>query len=132
MLIVQKYGGTSLAGMSRLRAAARRVTGLARQGNQVVVVVSAQGDTTDMLIEKATQVNRRGSAREMDAYLAAGAFCCVGYFCTTLTGVFLGQHRTIRQEVSARIFAPIQSSENGGILYVFPIFGTAEVGQKGG
>ena len=72
MLIVQKYGGTSLAGMSRLRAAARRVTGLARQGNQVVVVVSAQGDTTDMLIEKATQVNRRGSAREMDAYLAAG------------------------------------------------------------
>ena len=53
MLIVQKYGGTSLAGMSRLRAAARRVTGLARQGNQVVVVVSAQGDTTDMLIEKA-------------------------------------------------------------------------------
>ena len=44
----------------------------------------------------------------------------------------LRQHRTIRQEVSARIFAPIQSSENGGILYVFPIFGTAEVGQKGG
>lgn len=60
MLIVQKYGGTSLAGMSRLRAAARRVTGLARQGNQVVVVVSAQGDTTDMLIEKATQVNPPG------------------------------------------------------------------------
>ena len=53
MLIVQKYGGTSLAGMSRLRAAARRVTGLARQGNQVVVVVSAQGDTTDILLEKA-------------------------------------------------------------------------------
>ena len=69
MLIVQKYGGTSLAGMSRLRAAARRVTGLARQGNQVVVVVSAQGDTTDVLIEKATQVNRRGSAREMDVFL---------------------------------------------------------------
>ena len=44
----------------------------------------------------------------------------------------LGQHRAIRQEVSARIFDPIQSSENGGILYVFPIFGTAEVGQKGG
>ena len=42
----------------------------------------------------------------------------------------LRQHRTIRQEVSARIFDPIQSSENGGILYVFPIFGTAEVEQK--
>ena len=44
----------------------------------------------------------------------------------------LRQHRTIRQEVSGRIFDPIQSSENGGILYVFPIFGTAEVEQKGG
>ena len=96
MLIVQKYGGTSLAGMSRLRAAARRVTGLARQGNQVVVVVSAQGDTTDMLIEKAAQVNRRGSAREMDAYLAAGeqmsaglmtmAIGAMGYSAVSLTG----------------------------------------------
>ena len=44
----------------------------------------------------------------------------------------LGQHRTIQQEVSGRIFVPIQSSENGGILYVFPIFGTAEVEQKDG
>ena len=44
----------------------------------------------------------------------------------------LGQYRAIRQEVSGRIFVPIQSSENGGILYVFPIFGTAEVEQKGG
>ena len=96
MLIVQKYGGTSLAGMSRLRAAARRVTGLAQQGNQVVVVVSAQGDTTDMLIEKAAQVNRRGSAREMDAYLAAGeqmsaglmtmAIGAMGYSAVSLTG----------------------------------------------
>ena len=43
-----------------------------------------------------------------------------------------GQHRTIRQEVSGRIFVPIQISENGGILYVFPIFGTAEVEQKDG
>ena len=45
---------------------------------------------------------------------------------------FFRQHRTIRQEVSGRIFVPIQSSENGGILYVFPIFGTAEVEQKDG
>ena len=44
----------------------------------------------------------------------------------------LGLHRTIRQEASGRIFVPIQSSENGGILYVFPIFGTAEVEQKDG
>ena len=112
MLIVQKYGGTSLAGMSRLRAAARRVTGLARQGNQVVVVVSAQGDTTDMLIEKATQVNRRGSAREMDAYLAAGeqmsaglmtmAIGAMGYSAVSLTGWQAGI-RTDGVHGSARI-----------------------------
>ena len=72
MLIVQKYGGTSIGDCSRLQAAAQRVALLARQGTQVVVVVSAQGDTTDAMIEKAVEVNRRGSAREMDAYLAAG------------------------------------------------------------
>ena len=72
MLIVQKYGGTSLAGMSRLRAAARRVTGLARQGNQVVVVVSAQGDTTDDLIAKAAEINPKASKREMDMLLSTG------------------------------------------------------------
>ena len=42
----------------------------------------------------------------------------------------LGQHSTIRQEVSGRIFVPIQSSENGGILYVFPTFKTARMGQR--
>ncbi len=96
MLFVQKYGGTSLADAERIRKAARRAAGLARQGNQVVVVVSAQGDTTDLLIEKAAQVNRRGAAREMDAYLAAGeqmaaglmamAIGAMGYPAVSLTG----------------------------------------------
>ncbi len=72
MLIVQKYGGTSLSDTHRIHAAARRVTGLARQGAQIIVVVSAQGDTTDQLIERAKAVNPRGASREMDAYLAAG------------------------------------------------------------
>ena len=72
MLIVQKYGGTSLQDAGRVRTAARRVTGLAQQGARVVVVVSAQGDLTDTLIERAAELNRRGSAREMDAYLSAG------------------------------------------------------------
>lgn len=72
MRIVQKYGGTSIGDCGRLQNAARRVADLNRQGAQVVVVVSAQGDTTDELIEKAAQVNRRGSMREMDAYLSAG------------------------------------------------------------
>lgn len=72
MLCVQKYGGTSVADTGKIQAAAKRAADLARQGVQVVMVVSAQGDTTDVMIEKATQVNKRGSAREMDAYLAAG------------------------------------------------------------
>ncbi len=72
MLIVQKYGGTSLGDIERIRAAARRAVALARQGHRIVVVVSAQGDTTDTMIEKAVQVNKRRAAREMDAYLAAG------------------------------------------------------------
>lgn len=72
MLIVQKYGGTSLGDAQRIQAAAIRVAGLAQQGAQVVVVVSAQGDTTDEMIARAVQLNSRGSAREMDAYLAAG------------------------------------------------------------
>ena len=72
MLYVQKYGGSSLADAEKIRNAARRAADLARQGIQVVMVVSAQGDTTDEMIGKAAQVNRRGSAREMDAYLASG------------------------------------------------------------
>lgn len=96
MLIVQKYGGTSLGDIDRIRSAARRAARLARQGNRVVVVVSAQGDTTDMMIQKAAQVNRRGAAREMDAYLAAGeqmsaglvsmAIGALGYPAMSLTG----------------------------------------------
>lgn len=72
MLIVQKYGGSSLADDGKVQAAARRVTRLAQQGAQVAVVVSAQGDTTDNLITAAAAVNPRGSLREMDAYMAAG------------------------------------------------------------
>ena len=72
MLIVQKYGGTSLGDGQRVLSAARRVAELHRQGHRVVVVVSAQGEMTDLLIEKAADVNPRGSAREIDAYLAAG------------------------------------------------------------
>lgn len=72
MRMVQKYGGTSLADAQRVQNAAKRAADLNKQGWQVVVVVSAQGHTTDRMIEKALEVNRRGSVREMDAYLAAG------------------------------------------------------------
>ena len=71
-LIVQKFGGSSVANAERIRNVARIITDTYQKGHNVVVVLSAQGDTTDTMIEKAVQVNRRGSSREMDAYLAAG------------------------------------------------------------
>jgi len=72
MLIVQKYGGTSVADKNKIMQAAMRAIELARQGNQVIVVVSAQGHTTDELIESACRINPKGTQREMDAYMAAG------------------------------------------------------------
>ncbi|MGM9588840.1 MAG: aspartate kinase [Faecousia sp.] len=72
MLIVQKYGGTSLADAGKLQIAARRAVDLARQGHQILMVVSAQGHTTDALVQQARSINRRGSTREMDALLATG------------------------------------------------------------
>ena len=72
MLIIQKYGGTSLGDTDRILAAARRAAQLRWQGHQVLVVVSAQGETTDDMIEKAAQINKHRAAREMDAFLAAG------------------------------------------------------------
>jgi aspartate kinase len=72
MLIVQKFGGSSLADAGRIRRAARRAIHAAQEGAQVVAVVSAQGDTTDHLISAAAAVNTKPSARELDAYLATG------------------------------------------------------------
>lgn len=72
MLIVQKYGGSSLANPERIMAAASRIVQAAQQGNRVVAVVSAQGDTTDSLIAAANKINESPSSREMDAYLATG------------------------------------------------------------
>ena len=102
MRIVQKYGGTSLADGEKVGAAARRLTELARQGHELIAVVSAQGDTTDVLIEKAVQINRRGSAREMDAYLSASeqmsaallamAIGTLGHPAVSLTGAQAGIH----------------------------------------
>lgn len=72
MLIVQKYGGSSLADEARLRSAAQRVAALVKQGHNLVVVVSAQGDTTDLLLQKLPQHSCPPPARELDAYLSAG------------------------------------------------------------
>ena len=71
-LIVQKFGGTSVANTERLQNVADIVTSTYKAGNQVVVVVSAQGDTTDDFIAKAAELNDRPSKREMDVLLSAG------------------------------------------------------------
>ena len=71
-LIVQKFGGSSVANAERVMNVARIVTETYEKGNDVVVVVSAQGDTTDDLIEKANEINPEASRREKDMLLAAG------------------------------------------------------------
>ena len=71
-LIVQKFGGSSVADADRVNNVASRVVETARNGNRVVVVVSAQGDTTDDLIEKAAEINPNSSKREMDMLLSSG------------------------------------------------------------
>ncbi len=71
-LIVQKFGGSSVANAERIFNVADIITGTYKQGNDVVVVVSAQGDTTDDLIAKAQEINKNPSKREMDMLLTAG------------------------------------------------------------
>ena len=71
-LIVQKFGGSSVANAERVMNVANIVTETYKAGNDVIVVVSAQGDTTDDLIEKAREINPHASKREMDMLLSAG------------------------------------------------------------
>ena len=102
MLYVRKYGGTSLADGEKILAAARRAAELSRQGHEIVLVVSAQGHTTDEMIRRAREINRRGSQREMDAYLSAGeqmsaslmamALGALGQRAVSLTGFQAGIH----------------------------------------
>ncbi len=72
MLIIQKFGGTSVADAERIRNAARHLVKAAQEGNHVVAVVSAQGDLTDRLLEKIGSVTECPSSRESDACVSAG------------------------------------------------------------
>ncbi len=80
-LIVQKYGGSSVADAERIRHVARRIIRAKEEGNQVVVVVSAMGKTTDELIGLAGQVSERPDKRELDMLLSTGEVVS----CTLLT-----------------------------------------------
>lgn len=72
MLIVQKFGGSSVANAERIFNVANRIIETYKNGNDVVVVLSAQGDTTDELIEKASEISSNPSKREMDMLLSTG------------------------------------------------------------
>ena len=99
-LIVQKYGGSSVANADRIKNVARRVARTKDEGNQVVVVVSAMGDTTDELITLARQINPWPKERELDLLLSTGevvsgtllamALETLGHKATSLTGAQAG------------------------------------------
>ena len=72
MLIVKKFGGTSVADAERIFNVANRLIEAYKEGHKIVVVLSAQGDTTDDLIEKANEINPNASKREMDMLLSTG------------------------------------------------------------
>src|SRR3954466_11119972 len=111
-LIVQKYGGSSLADADRIRRVAGRIRATRSAGNDVVVVVSAMGDSTDDLIELAHSVNPNPDSREMDMLLSTGetvsatvvamALQAIDCPVVSLTGPQLGI-RTDRSHSRARI-----------------------------
>jgi aspartate kinase len=99
-LIVQKYGGTSVGDAKKIKNVARRVAQTKDKGNQVVVVVSAMGDTTDELIKLAYQITSRPDERELDMLLSTGeiisctllamALEAMGYEAISLSGAQAG------------------------------------------
>jgi len=111
-LIVQKFGGTSVADPEKIRAAARKAIRAQREGHQVLVVVSAMGHQTDILLDLASQVNSSPPAREMDMLLSTGeqvsvalvamAIDSLGSKAVSLTGGQIGI-RTDKTYTKARI-----------------------------
>ncbi len=84
MLIVQKYGGSSLANNDRVFNVANRIIETYKEGHKVVVVLSAQGKTTDNLLKRAYEVNSNPSKRELDALLATGEQQSISLMCMAL------------------------------------------------
>jgi len=131
-LIVQKYGGSSVADAERIKNVARRIVQARDTGDQVVVVVSAMGDTTDELIELAYQVSQQLDRRELDVLLSTGEIVCstllamalhdMGYQAISLSGAQAGI-RTDAVYSRARILKVetkrvIKELEKGNIVIV--------------
>ncbi|MCL2745412.1 MAG: aspartate kinase, partial [Planctomycetaceae bacterium] len=99
-LIVQKFGGSSVADPEKIKNAARKAIRAAQAGNQVVVVVSAMGKTTDHLISLAKELTDRPASREMDMLMSSGeqvtialmaiAIESLGYKAISMTGAQIG------------------------------------------
>jgi len=131
-LIVQKYGGSSVADAERIKSVARRIAQAKAKGNRVVVVVSALGDTTDELIKLAYQVSDRPDNRELDVLLSTGeavsstllaiALHRMGYPAISLSGAQAGI-RTDSAYSGARILKVesrrvVKELERGNIVIV--------------
>lgn len=111
-LVIQKFGGTSLADSAKIQEAARKAVRARQQGHDVVLVVSAMGKNTDMLEQLAREVSENPSAREMDRLLSTGeqvsvalmamAIHSLGYQATSLSGGQIGI-RTDSSHTMARI-----------------------------
>ncbi len=87
MLIVKKFGGSSVANKERIFNVANRIADEYKKGNQVVVVLSAMGDTTDELLEKAYEINPDAPKREMDMLLACGEQTSVALMAMALSSM---------------------------------------------
>jgi aspartate kinase len=139
-LIVQKYGGSSVAGAEKMKNVARRAVAAAQKGNQVVVVVSAMGDTTDDLIDLAHQITDQPDEREMDVLLSTGeivsstllamAIKSFGQKAISLSGLQAGiQTDGIYSQARIRAISPqrVKSElEAGNIVVVAGFQGVAE------
>ena len=108
-LIVQKYGGSSVADVEAIKRVAKRIVDTRNAGHKLVVVVSAMGDTTDDLLDTATQITEHAPEREMDILLTAGerismsllsmAINELGVAAQAFTGAQAGIHTTHRAKV---------------------------------
>ncbi len=131
-LIVQKYGGSSVADADRIKNVARRIAQAKDKGDQVVVIVSAMGDTTDKLIELAYQVTDQPDDRELDLLLSTGEIVsctllamtlkALGYKAISLSGAQAGI-RTDAAHSQARILKVnpkrvVKELEKGNIVIV--------------
>jgi len=139
-LIVQKYGGSSVVDAERIKSVARRIAATKDEGNRVVVVVSAMGDTTDELVNLAYQITEQPSERELDVLLSTGEIVSstllamvlksMGYDAISLTGAQAGI-RTDATYSRARILKVesrrvVKELEKGNIVIVAGFQGITE------